>query len=134
MCLPASLPRWRWLHPLPASHSRIDPKDTTSTKLPTLISYSLKTQRKLLPERGVPFFFFISTTMDPARATSLEPQWLEQGTVCHEGGKSMIFFRTRRKNSFVGKRHKKTCHVPGSRVNQVSFPFFYFLSLRLFLF
>ena len=29
--------------------------------------------------------------MDPARATSLEPQWLEQGTVCHKGGTSMLF-------------------------------------------
>ena len=44
------------------------------------------------------------------------------------------FFRTRGKNSFVGKGHKKTCHVPGSRVDQVGFPFFSFLSFGIFLF
>ena len=49
------------------------------------------------------------------------------------GGKSH-HFRTRGKNSFVGKGHKKTCHVPGSRVHQVAFPFFSFLSLRKFIF
>ena len=66
--------------------------------------------------------------MDPARATSLEPQWLEQGTICCEGGQITPFSGREERTRSLGRdtRRRAMSQARGStRWLFFSAPFFH---------
>ena len=71
--------------------------------------------------------------MDPSRATSLEPQWLEQGTIYHGWARSRPF-QDERKELVRWEGTQGDVPCPRLEGRPGGFPFFSFLSLKILLF